>query len=198
MDQLPTTLTHLYMNPEGPFRSISELPTAEAYRVMDQMTGANTWHPMRFSLEKRDWYFAARRRSEERLHAAIVQKGGRPKRRQPYYLFLDPGLAQNFYPGVKRVHVPLHAIPTGVLSFTYLDSMVCDALLGEPERVPPNCRGFARLSCISEVYRLEELPKLIEEFGYPQGTYLEAQVWDDAPLEPYRRPSSSRDGEPRR
>lgn len=189
-ERLPAMLTHLYMNPDGPFRSISELPAAVAFRLMDQMTGDNTWHPPRFSKDKREWYVAARHRSEERLHAALLKKGGRPKRRHPYYLFLDLAETQAFYPEARRVHVPLDAIPTDVLSFTYLDSMVCDALLDEPERVPPNCRRFAGLPCLAEVFRLEELPDLIGQMGFPDGTYIEAQVWDDAPLEPYRGASN--------
>jgi len=186
MNDVPTTLAHLYVNADGPFRSIVELPEAEALRLMDQMTGENTWHPSRFSKEQRGWYMAARRRSEQRLHAEFVRKDGCPRRQHPYYLFLDTPGTQDFYPDAKRVRVRLDAIPSEVISFTYLDSMVCDALLHDPDRVPPNCRRFAGLRCLSEVYRLEELPHVLREFGLPEGTYLEAQVWDDEPLKSYR------------
>jgi len=178
------------VNPDGPFRSITELPEAEAFRLMDQMTDENTWHCPRFTKEKRGRYMAARRRSEQRLYAEFVRKGGRPRRQHPYCLCLETPGTQALYPDAKRVHVPLAAIPPEVISFTYLDSMVCDALLHDPDRVPPNCRRFAGLACLDQVYRLEELPNVIRDFGLPEGTYLEAQVWADEPLDPYREASN--------
>jgi hypothetical protein len=46
-----------------------------------------------------------------------------------------------------------------------------------------------------QVYRLEELPALVHQFGIPQlwnpegklgpDRYIEAQIWDDAPLQAY-------------
>jgi hypothetical protein len=190
MTDIPTTLLHLYMNPDGPFRSISEMPQDEASRLMDQMTETNTWYPPRFTPEKREDYMNARRRSEERLSAAFIAKGGSPLREHPFYLVLETPEVQTFWPAANRVRVPLDALPSGVVSFTYLDSMVCDALLNAPECVPSNCKQFAGLTCLSEVYRVEELPDLIGEFGLPEGTYLEAQVWADEPLKPYRKTSN--------
>jgi len=190
MNSIPTTLLHLYVNPDGPFQSISELPGSKAARLMDQMTEANAWHPPRFSPEKRERYMTARRRSEQRLHSAFSRKGGRPRRNHPYYLILETPDAQGLWPTARRVRVPLDAIASEVISFTYLDSMVCDALLTDPDCVPANCRQFAGLSCLSDVYRVEELPDLIEKFGFPQGTYVEAQVWADEPLKQYREASN--------
>ena len=193
MTQIPTTLVHLYKNPDGPFQSISELPHADASRLMDEMTDANTWHTPRFTREKRKEYMNARRRSEERLRCAFVAKGGRPSREHPYYLALETPEVQTFWPAAKCVRVPLVALPPDVVSFTYLDSMVCDALLNDPDCVPANCKQFAGLSCLGQVYRLDELPHLLEEYGFPKGTYVEAQVWADEPLQPYKRTSNKPD-----
>lgn len=157
---------------------------------MDQMTGTNTWHPPRFTPEKRKEYMNARRRSEGRLRASFIAKGGCPRREHPYYFALETPEVQGFWPAARRVRVPLVAFPSEVISFTYLDSMVCDALLHPPDEVPVHCIQFAGLSCLSEVYRLEELFGLVERFGLPKGTYLEAQVWANEVLEPYRTPSN--------
>ncbi len=191
MTEQPPTLVHLYLNPDGPFRSISELPQSEAARLMDQMTEANTWHPPRFTKENRERYINARRRAERRLHAAFIAKGGCPRRRHPYYLLLETPEVQSFWPNARRARIPVDEIPSELLSFTYIDSMVCDALLHEPDRVPGNCTQFAGLDCLDEVYRLEELPNLIETFGFPEGTYIEAQVWADEPLQPHQTSNKS-------
>ena len=191
MTEIPTPLVHLFMNPEGPFRSISELPEAEAFRVMDQMTETNTWHPPRFSPEKRKRYMNARRRSEQRLHAAFIAKGGCPQREHPYYFVVETPEVLTLWPSARKARVPVDAIPSNVISFTYLDSMVCDALLYDPDRVPANCKQFTGLSCLSEVYLVHELPDLIESFGFPQGTYFEAQVWAGKPLQPYKKTSNN-------
>jgi len=196
MTQMPTTLVHLYKNPDGPFQSISELPQADAFLLMDEMTDANTWHTPRFTQEKREEYMNARRRSEERLCAAFVAKGGTPLREHPFYLVLETPEVQTFWPAANRVRVPLEELPSGVVSFTYLDSMLCDALLNNPDRVPANCKQFAGLPCLGEIYRVEELPELIAELGLPQGTYIEAQVWADGPLQQYRKTSNHRISKP--
>jgi len=191
MTEQPTTLVHLYMNPKGPFHSISDLPEAEAFRLMDEMTKSTEWHLPRFTKEKRERYMEARRRSEDRLHTAFAAKGGCPVREHPYYLFLETQESQSFWPSARRVIVPLDALPSEIISFTYLDSMVCDALLHNPEHAPENCKQFAELACLNQVYRREELSDLIREFGLPRGTYLEAQVWADDPLNPYREISNN-------
>ena len=125
------------------------------------------------------------------MSTAFTAKGGRPLRAHPYYLILETPEAQTFWPTANRVRVPLNAIPSDVISFTYLDSMVCNALLNDPDCVPANCRQFAGLPCLGEVYRVEELPDLIGEFGFPQGTYVEVQVWADEPLNNYRKTSNN-------
>lgn len=117
MSEVPSTLVHLYSNPAGPFLSVSDL-TEEEDAVMDGMTEANTRHPPRFSREKRRRYMAARRRSEERLHAAFVAKRGCPKRRHPYYFIPETPETRGAWPSAKRVRVPLVDIPTEVLSST--------------------------------------------------------------------------------
>ena len=140
MTEIPASLLHFYMNPDGPFRSISELSEPEAIRIMDQMTEANTWHPPRFAPGRRERYMKARRRSEQRLHAAFLEKGGRPQRRHPYYLIPETPGVEAFWPSAGKVRVPVNEISSDAISFTYLDSMVCDALLYDPDRVPENCR----------------------------------------------------------
>lgn len=186
MPEIPTTLVHFFRSPGGPFRSISELPVPEADRIMDGMTEGNTWHASRFRPENRERYLRARQRSERHLHEAFVAKGGRPGRAHPYYLLVETAETRGFWPDASQIRVPLNGIPAEVISFTYLDSMVCDALRHDPERVPENCRHFAGWPCLAEVYRVAELRELIESFGCPEGTYLEAQVWADEPLEAYR------------
>ena len=187
-DRLPATLSHFYKPATGPFRSISELSESDAADAMRRMReGDDTYS--RFTAEHRDPYMRARRKSEARLFDAFIKKGGKPKRRSPYYLILDTPGTETFFPQDMRLAIPLDRIPAEVVSFTYLDSMCCDLILEhDPDgMLPPGFLArFAGLPCLREVYRLSELPALLQEYGPPEKTYIEAQVWDDEPLRQYR------------
>ena len=54
--ELPDTLIHFYCNPDGPFRSISELPESDWPAVMNGMAKDNTWYDERFGPEVRADY----------------------------------------------------------------------------------------------------------------------------------------------
>jgi len=188
MDTLPTTLTHFFRPSKGPFRSITELAETDATEVCRQMTKDDDTFD-RFTAEHRDHYMRARRRSEARLYDAFVKKGGKPKRRCPYYLFLDTPGTETFFPEQMRLVIPLNSIPASVVSFTYLDSMCCDAILEkDPEGMLPTpfVARFSDLLCLSRSTCCQNCQPFCNSM-VPRRDLIEAQVWDDEPLEPYRK-----------
>jgi hypothetical protein len=132
-------------------------------------------------------YMPRRRKIEQRVRHEFVEKGGRPTRSNPHYMILGRSpYWEKVEPNV--VVVPLSNFPPDVISFTYTDSYYTfsDATLrGRP--IPP--RPHRRT-----VYRLCELDDVVREFGMPPGyvnadeefdVYIEAQIWDDQPLQEY-------------
>jgi hypothetical protein len=90
----------------------------------------------------------------------------------------------------REIRVPLVSFDPRIVSFTYGD---CFPAMRYQDGKP--YRG--------QVYTLEELPEVVCRYGLPQEwnrkgkrgpeRYIEAQVWDDAPLAAHLRP---RNGEP--
>lgn len=87
-----------------------------------------------------------------------------------------------------ELSIPIRSFAPEVISFTYGDTFPALRLHdGRPYR--------------GQVYILAELPGLIQQYGFPQDwnrdgqygpeRYIEAQVWDDGPLQPYLDPSRS-------
>jgi hypothetical protein len=172
----PDFLTHYYEAAHGPFRSLSDLSLEAAEAVQDALRREDAT----FASQRAVDYLAIRRELERTLYARFVGKGGRPRRTTPHYLIVGacPWVA-TWYRDGREVRVPLAAFSPETVSLTYGDSFPAMRYEdGKPYR--------------GEVYRLDELPALVAEFGLPQtwnpdgllgpDRYIEAQVWDDEPL----------------
>ncbi len=137
-------------------------------------------------------YYAMRRRCEAIMYDQFVKKDGKPTRRNPHYLIMGESDLWSCQES-KSVRIPLLAIPSDVVSFTYTDSWysyIDKDLNGNPVPRKPQ---------YEMVYRLEELDDLFAEYGWPgqrwkrwrkepqfkYDYYVEAQVWVDEPLRPY-------------
>jgi hypothetical protein len=147
-------------------------------------------------------YMDLRRRTEEKLRSLFIEAGGRPVRRAPHYFVLGSspwfkGLAG----AMEEVVLPLSALPTEVSSVTYPDSFTSMAF-GPDYGLPYERRPYHE-----RVYRLEELPGLIDTYGLPADPvdggggggddgdpyrgyekkafemYVEVQLWSDGPLD---------------
>lgn len=128
-------------------------------------------------------YLSIRRELEARTRAMFLAKGGRPVRKAPHYMTLGacPWLLAWYRDG-RAIRLPLANFDPQTISFTYGDlfpAMRFDD--GKPYR--------------RQVYLLEEIEGIVERYGLPQDwnadgrlgpeRYIEAQVWDDAPLTKY-------------
>ncbi len=187
-------LTHYYRRGTEPFRSLSDLPDAEALALMAGLyvEGSVIWE--RFG--DPGGYLRARRLTERWLYAQFVAKGGRPRLRYPIYMVLGSPkwIARMADPGTlattAEVRVPLSALTDDDVSFTYPDSMV--TLLMAEERdaryYQPDYHGkLFTLTEIREIVRRKGLPDEGWETNVPDtlAHYIEAQVWNREPLLPY-------------
>jgi hypothetical protein len=169
---LPTYLTHYYERAHGPFRSLSDLPLAEAETALEQIRLRGEvfasrrpadYMPVRFSLE-------------ERIGALFAKKGGAPRHTRPLYCILGScEWCRTWYRDPTEVRLPLDALDPAVVSFTYGDSF-------------PAMRFQDGKAYRGQVYTLTELPALLAQYGLPQAwnpngllgpeRYIEAQIWD--------------------
>lgn len=178
-DSLPDFLCHYYERASGPFRSFSMLAPEEANALQAALRARGDV----FASQRAEDYLAVRRELEQRVRALFIAKGGRPIRERPHYLILgaNPWLLGWYREGCE-LRLPLDDFDPATISFTYGDTF-------------PAMRYDDGLPTQGQVYTLDELPALIAEFGLPQivnpdgacgpRRYIEAQVWDNAPLRAY-------------
>lgn len=177
---LPDTLYHYYERTRGPFRNLSDLPEAEAKAVLDRLRRQRDG----FASQRSADYLHIRRTLEDRVRARFIALGGQPKRERPHYMTLGACVwVQSWYTFGCALAIPLTAFAPEQVSFTYGDLFPAMRYGdGKPYR--------------QQVYTLADLPALIDRYGLPQNwnsdgkngpdRYIEAQIWDDAPLAAYR------------
>ena len=115
----------------------------------------------------------------------FVMRGGKPIRQSPlYFVFGDSPHWERLSDNALRV--PLSSFHPDIISFTFSDSFYTfsdTTLRGIPIPATPH-------RCT--VYMKQELFRIIDELGLPRGysnpdeefeLYIEAQVWDDSPLQ---------------
>jgi hypothetical protein len=183
----PDFLSHYYEATHGPFRNLSDLDLEEAEQTLQHIRS----QACTFAARRAPDYLQVRRGLEDRVRSLFIAKGGQPVRARPQYMILGacPWLLGWYQQGCE-LRIPLSAFSPKIVSFTYGDTFPA---MRHPDGKP--YRG--------QVYILEELEGIITRFGLPQDwnsagsqgpdRYIEAQVWDDAPLMPYVK-SSDRQG----
>lgn len=176
---VPDHLYHYYEASRGPFVSLSELGPEDAEAILGQIRQDG----VTFASRRPSEYLEVRRILEEKLRTLFSAKGGRPRRARPHYLILGPcPWVRDWYRNGAEIRIPLTAVASTVISFTYGDSFPAMRYQdGKPYR--------------GQVYTLDELPGLVAKYGLPQewnpngehgpDRYIEAQVWDDRPVRPY-------------
>lgn len=179
---LPSYVTHYYF--EEPFRTISGL-SQDALKDVLLKVQRSRKVPNRLTSAS---YLERRARYEARMYAQFCAKGGQPEIAYPYYFVLGEADVADIL-GPHSISLPLGNIPSEWLSFTYTDSWPAyeaTTLRGDPPRKPQ----------YEQVYRKEELPHLIEIYGWPGDRYtygtgqrfdvsVEAQLWSTKPILAY-------------
>ena len=186
MHRLPEVVTHNYDPARGPFRNLCALPQVEAERILDEIRASGTRRIKAGYLRRRhaveDWLISERRR-----------KLGPTPLERPIYFFLG-----DFADGLDRSRpaslvLPLAALPSAILTFTYPDSMASLPLSrDEHHRVH-------RKEHHGQVLTLSEIREVVARFGLPgdrwktepsmrYDRFIEVQVWDDRPLRSFSAP----------
>ncbi|MBN1813347.1 MAG: hypothetical protein JXA14_16040 [Anaerolineae bacterium] len=175
----PDFLCHYYEAEKGPFLNLSDFAPAEAEQVLDQIRHRGEI----FASKRSPDYLAIRRELEVKVRQLFIAKGGKPVRERPHYMILGacPWLI-DWYKDGRELRVPLAQFGPDIVSFTYGDTFPA---MRYPDGKP--WRG--------QVYTLDELPEVVRLYGLPQewnpggefgpDRYIEAQVWNDAPIEQY-------------
>lgn len=176
---IPDFLTHYYEKSAGPFSNLSMLPLEQAEQILEGIRrDAN-----RFASQRSPDYLEKRLKLEDKIRKLFEEKGGKPRLRRPQYMILGacPWLKQ-WYVNGQELQIKLVSFPVGCVSFTYGDSFpAMNYKDGKPYR--------------GQVYTASELEEVIKRYGLPQEwnvdgsggpeRYIEAQVWDNAPLREY-------------
>lgn len=178
---LPDFLSHYYENADGPFSNLSMLPLEQAEQILENIHRNGN----RFASQRANDYLKKRFALEIKIKTLFEEKGGMPKLVHPHYMILGscPWL-KSWYVDGQELQIKLTSIPEDSVSFTYGDSFpAMNYQDGKPYR--------------GQVYMMSELIEIIKRYGLPQDwnpdgrggpeRYIEAQVWDDAPLIAYLR-----------
>lgn len=172
-------LYHYYESTVGAFKNLSELDPAKALEIQGQLTGV-------FAAQRDQAYLSRRRYLEGLVRDLFLQKGGRPERQTPYYMVVGecPWL-ETWYKHPAHLRLPIDSFDLRTLSFTYGDTFPTFS-----ERVTDG------LEYRKTVYTYDEILDIIQRYGLPQDkwrnpvfgqpAYVEAQVWSDQPITPYR------------
>ncbi len=172
-------LYHYYDCSRGPFVNLSDLPLAEAERILAAIRHAG----QTFASKRAPDYLTIRRDLEQRVRSLFEAKGGRPRRAWPHYMTVGAcSWLREWYVQGCELSIPITMFTPNVISFTYGDTFPALRLQdGHPYR--------------GQVYTLAELPGVIQQYGMPQDwnpdgqfgpeRYIEAQIWDDTPLQHY-------------
>lgn len=189
---VPDYVTHYFRRSRGPFLNLSDLDEpglTEVIRslIVERQSGQ---HDRLFGQK----YLEMRSLVEERLYNLFLRRGGEPQRKAPHYFVLGEsewfaGLAED----MDAIRLPLSGLPRKLTSVTYGDSFTVTGVAGE--------FGYGSSSeprpYWSQVFLLDELPKLVAEYGLPHSprpasykgyehamdeVYIEVQLWTDEPV----------------
>jgi hypothetical protein len=176
---IPDYLSHYYETAVGPFRNLSDLPSDKAEAIMDEIRSDGAL----FASQRSADYLEIRQDLEASVRQLFIDKGGKPIRTRPHYMILGScRWLKDWYLEGMELRIPLANFEPGIVSFTYGDTF-------------PAMRYEDGKAYRKQVYTLAELPELVRLYGLPQewnpdgkrgpDRYIEAQIWADAPLQPY-------------
>jgi hypothetical protein len=185
---VPDHLTHYHGADSRPFPTLSALPDREAIAIMERMFREHEGNVLFERFRDPATYLRERRETEAWVRAAFVAKAGKPVAAHPIAMVLgrSPFLERHCPPDAHQVRIPLSSLDEDDVSFTFPDSM--ESYFHWRDRSDyflPEYHG--------KVFTRSEILALVEARGMPeeswdvklppdQGAYIEAQVWNLAPL----------------
>ncbi|MEM9202592.1 MAG: hypothetical protein AAGC53_13065 [Actinomycetota bacterium] len=187
---VPSHVRHYYRRKRPPFLNLSDLPDDELEVVRARLVEEGRAGTNHRNFGPR--YMELRRRTESKMRELFIEGGGEPERLAPHYFVLgQSSWFEGLSPDMAYVELPLGSLPDAQTSFTHPDSFTAMAL-GPDYGVPYEPRP-----CHEQVFRLADLPAVVEQFGLPEDPgatgyegyagrpfemYVEVQVWTDEPV----------------
>ncbi|MHC1695155.1 MAG: hypothetical protein AB9835_07765 [Eubacteriales bacterium] len=174
-------LYHYYDSAIGAFKNLSDLPSEEARRVMDELRQQKSM----FASKRADGYLERRFELENIARGLFIEKGGKPERAAPHYMVVEKcGWLESWYNTPCFIEMDISLFDTDKLSFCYGDLF--------PTFSPRVADGREYRG---QVYTYNEILVLINKYGLPQDwnpdgshgpeRYVEVHVWDDNPIKNY-------------
>ena len=176
-------LFHYYEKGRTPFLNLSDLTDEEAVKLHTTLSAENSSFASR---DANGAYMMQRRIVEQRAHAMIVRKGGKPQRKAPHYMVLaqtELDECKAWFLDYAVVKIPIDAFDKGTISFTYGDSF-------------PTFQPIFDEAPAYDLYLYHEILEVIKKRGMPPvrnenmswlaPSYIEAQIWSDEVIKNYR------------
>lgn len=180
-------LTHYYHKQDKPFQSLSALEEADALSVIGGLSDRDGLVYRRF--RQPEQYLKLRKETETWVRESFIRKGGKPNTSYPQYFVVDQStwIEEGFGQQSRSISLPLSALDSKRVSFTFPDSMVSYWLRTQSDAVyyQPEYHGRVLLP--------HEICSIIDRFGIPNKEwkteehrkydfFIEAQVWDSCEI----------------
>jgi hypothetical protein len=176
----PQFVTHYYLPETGPLRSLSDLPSGSNDPIFEDLLTRHqrdSKYRRRFSKD----YLIHRRMVENRLRELFIARGGKPKRKNPFYFVLGESLwFKNLNAQHQELKIDISKLDPKTASSTYPDSFISLTQKTKPFH--------------GQIFLLHEIEELVCTHGLPCNDhlvpydrywetdfelYIEVQIWDD-------------------
>lgn len=184
--EIPTFITHYHLADRQPFLTLSELEAGRDETIFENLRDR---HKSDATYKRRygQSYLRTRQRIESKLRQLFVERGGKPRRKYPFYFVL--GQSSWFYHLAKdhrEIRIMLSSLDPKTTSFTFPDSYVALSSDEKPYH--------------GKVFLLTELKSVVCQYGMPKDEqplnyqsywkgdfekYIEFQVWEDEIVQPF-------------
>lgn len=176
-------LFHYFEKSRGPFKTLSDLTVEESIRIHTELEAENTIFAARSANGQ---YMLQRHIVEQRAYAMFLRKGGKPKRKNPYYMVLaeeESEECKSWFHDCGIIKIPLNEFDPLTVSFTYGDSF-------------PTFKPIFDEEPEYSLYLFDEILDVIKKRGMPpvrtdsmswlEPSYVEAQIWSNETIDRYR------------
>ena len=183
---IPNFITHYYLADRQPFLTLSELEEGKDSPVFQNLQILHKQDPG-YQRRYGKNYIDTRKKIEDALRLLFIKRGGKPKRKYPFYFVLGQSTwFKHLIRGQLEIRIQLDLLNPATTSFTYPDSYVALSRNDKPYH--------------NKIFLLHELEEIIKKYGMPvddtslnyqrywQGDfekYIEFQIWEDSIVKPF-------------
>ena len=184
--EIPTFITHYHLADRQPFLTLSALRAGKDDAIFENLKDRHKSDP---SYRRRYGasYLNTRRSIEDKLRQLFMARGGKPRRKYPFYFVLGQS---RWFRCLNEDHlevtISLSSLDPQTTSFTFPDSYVALSNSEKPYH--------------GKVFLLQELEGVVSKYGMPEDKkppnyqsywkgdfekYIEFQIWEDEIVQPF-------------